>query len=73
VQEPVDDVTVVLLVVGTLVFLITEWRSPKTLGPLEDPGKLLAVFFTAVMRVRRASTASISPACTPPAGWPPTC
>ncbi|SEG96845.1 potassium uptake protein, TrkH family [Nonomuraea solani] len=41
--------TVVLLVLGTLVFLMTEWRNPRTLGALDDPGKLLAAFFTAVM------------------------
>ncbi|MGP3957942.1 TrkH family potassium uptake protein [Nonomuraea sp. 3N208] len=42
-------VTVILLVAGTLVFLVTEWRNPKTLGALDDSGKLLAAFFTAVM------------------------
>ncbi|MFG6191951.1 TrkH family potassium uptake protein [Nonomuraea sp. JJY05] len=42
-------VSVTLLVVGTLVFLMTEWRNPRTLGALDDPGKLLAAFFTAVM------------------------
>lgn len=42
-------VTVVLLSLGTLAFLMTEWRNPETLGPLDDPGKLLAAFFTAVM------------------------
>ncbi|QYC41749.1 Ktr system potassium uptake protein B [Nonomuraea coxensis DSM 45129] len=42
-------VTAVLLVAGTLVFLIAEWHNPKTLGPLDDPGKFLAAFFTAVM------------------------
>ncbi|KAB8189787.1 TrkH family potassium uptake protein [Nonomuraea phyllanthi] len=43
------SVTVTLLVLGTLVFLMTEWRNPRTLGALDDPGKLLAAFFTAVM------------------------
>ncbi|TMR89158.1 TrkH family potassium uptake protein [Nonomuraea basaltis] len=42
-------VTLVLLVVGTLVFMTTEWRNPATLGRLDDPGKLLAAFFTGVM------------------------
>ncbi|MGN9843966.1 TrkH family potassium uptake protein [Nonomuraea sp. H19] len=42
-------VTLVLLVVGTLVFLATEWRNPATLGRLDEPGKLLAAFFTGVM------------------------
>jgi potassium uptake TrkH family protein len=42
-------VTIVLLAAGTLVFLGAEWRNPATLGRLDDPGKLLAAFFTAVM------------------------
>ncbi|MEU1393029.1 MULTISPECIES: potassium transporter TrkG [unclassified Nonomuraea] len=42
-------VTLVLLAVGTLVFLVTEWRNPETLGGLDDSGKLLAAFFTGVM------------------------
>ncbi|MEO3794727.1 potassium transporter TrkG [Nonomuraea sp. B10E15] len=42
-------VTVTLLVFGTLVFLATEWRNPRTFGPLDDGGKLLAAFFTSVM------------------------
>ncbi|MFI7112532.1 TrkH family potassium uptake protein [Nonomuraea sp. NPDC050227] len=42
-------VTLVLLAVGTMVFLVTEWRNPRTLGGLDDSGKLLAAFFTGVM------------------------
>jgi potassium uptake TrkH family protein len=42
-------VTVTLLALGTLIFLMTEWRNPRTLGALDEPGKLLAAFFTAVM------------------------
>lgn len=42
-------VTLILLTVGTLAFLLTEWRNPKTMGGLDDSGKLLAAFFTAVM------------------------
>ncbi|MFF0320520.1 TrkH family potassium uptake protein [Nonomuraea angiospora] len=42
-------VSVTLLVLGTLVFMMTEWRNPRTLGALDDPGKLLAAFFAAVM------------------------
>ncbi|WP_342779355.1 TrkH family potassium uptake protein [Nonomuraea turkmeniaca] len=42
-------VTAILLVAGTLIFLVTEWRNPRTLGALDDSGKLLAAFFTAVM------------------------
>ncbi|MGI5288985.1 TrkH family potassium uptake protein [Nonomuraea polychroma] len=61
-------VTVVLLVVGTLVFLITEWRNPKTLGALDDSGKLLAAFFTAVMP-RTAGFNSIDIAGMYPTSW----
>lgn len=43
------SVSVVLLVSGTFVFLVTEWYNPETLGPLDGSGKLLAAFFTAVM------------------------
>ncbi|MEU7694564.1 TrkH family potassium uptake protein [Microbispora hainanensis] len=42
-------VTAVLLAGGTLVFLVTEWTNPRTLGPMDEHGKLLAAFFTAVM------------------------
>ncbi|WP_219466468.1 TrkH family potassium uptake protein [Nonomuraea rhizosphaerae] len=42
-------VTLILLLAGTLVFLVTEWRNPRTLGQLDDSGKLLAAFFTGVM------------------------
>ncbi|MFG1968497.1 TrkH family potassium uptake protein [Nonomuraea fuscirosea] len=38
-----------LLLLGTGVFLATEWSNPGTLGRLDDPGKVLAAFFTAVM------------------------
>ncbi|PZG19772.1 TrkH family potassium uptake protein [Nonomuraea aridisoli] len=41
--------TLVLLGGGTLAFLMTEWRNPATMGALDDSGKLLAAFFTAVM------------------------
>ncbi|MEU8360293.1 potassium transporter TrkG [Nonomuraea sp. NPDC048882] len=39
----------VLIAGGTLAFLMTEWRNPATMGPLNDGDKLLAAFFTAVM------------------------
>ncbi|MFF4777093.1 TrkH family potassium uptake protein [Microtetraspora fusca] len=42
-------VTALLLSMGTLVFLMTEWRNPGTMGALDDSDKLLASFFTAVM------------------------
>ncbi|MFC5826392.1 TrkH family potassium uptake protein [Nonomuraea insulae] len=42
-------VTATLLLLGTLAFLTIEWRNPRTFGPLDDSGKLLAAFFAAVM------------------------
>ncbi|MEV7965884.1 potassium transporter TrkG [Sphaerisporangium sp. NPDC088356] len=42
-------VSAALVVFGTAVFLLTEWSNPRTLGPLSDPAKLLAAFFTGVM------------------------
>ncbi|MCF4122610.1 TrkH family potassium uptake protein [Antribacter sp. KLBMP9083] len=41
--------TAVLLAAGTLVFLLAEWSNPKTFGPLDVPGKLLAAFTQGVM------------------------
>jgi Trk-type K+ transport system membrane component len=41
--------TVVLLAVGTVVFLLAEWGNPRTFGPLDVPGKVLAAFTQAVM------------------------
>ena len=38
----------VLLVVGTLTYLIFEWNNPATLGPLGFGAKLLASFFQSV-------------------------
>ncbi|NUP61952.1 MAG: TrkH family potassium uptake protein [Nonomuraea sp.] len=61
-------VTVVLLAVGTVVFLTTEWRNPRTLGPLDDSGKLLAAFFTAVMP-RSAGFNSLDVAGMYPTSW----
>jgi trk system potassium uptake protein len=37
--------TMVLLAVGFLAMLILEWSNPKTFGPLDVPGKLLAALF----------------------------
>ncbi|GAA1761453.1 TrkH family potassium uptake protein [Nonomuraea bangladeshensis] len=61
-------VTVVMLVGGTVVFLATEWRNPRTLGALDDPGKLLAAFFTAVMP-RTAGFNSLDLADMYPTSW----
>jgi potassium uptake TrkH family protein len=41
--------TAVLLAVGTLFFLLVEWGNPRTFGPLDVPGKILAAFTQAVM------------------------
>ncbi|WP_174844601.1 TrkH family potassium uptake protein [Cryobacterium serini] len=40
--------TLVLLVLGTVYITAVEWSNPKTLGPLDWPGKLLAGFFQSV-------------------------
>jgi trk system potassium uptake protein len=39
----------VLLVVGTVAVLVLEWSNPKTLGPLDWGGKLLAAWFQGTM------------------------
>ncbi|MEV0351465.1 potassium transporter TrkG [Nonomuraea sp. NPDC050680] len=62
------SITVILLAAGTLVFLIAEWRNPGTLGRLDDPGKLLAAFFTAVMP-RTAGFNSLDIAAMYPTSW----
>ncbi|MGW0811543.1 TrkH family potassium uptake protein [Nonomuraea sp. NPDC002799] len=61
-------VTATLLVLGTLVFLMTEWRNPRTLGALDDSGKLLAAFFTAVMP-RSAGFNTLDIAQMHPSSW----
>ncbi|MEU4701804.1 TrkH family potassium uptake protein, partial [Nonomuraea dietziae] len=61
-------VTVILLVGGTLAFLATEWRNPRTLGALDDPTKLLAAFFAAVMP-RTAGFNSLDIADMYPSSW----
>ncbi|MEV1250085.1 potassium transporter TrkG [Nonomuraea sp. NPDC049750] len=60
--------TAVLLIGGTVVFLCTEWRNPRTLGALDDPGKVLAAFFTAVMP-RTAGFNSLDIAAMNPTSW----
>ncbi|MFI6839014.1 TrkH family potassium uptake protein [Nonomuraea africana] len=61
-------ITAILLVGGTLVFLATEWHNPRTLGALDDPGKVLAAFFTAVMP-RTAGFNSLDIAAMYPSSW----
>ncbi|MEV0586660.1 potassium transporter TrkG [Nonomuraea sp. NPDC050310] len=41
-------ISLALLVAGTLLILLTEWRNPKTLGGLDDGSKVLAAFFASV-------------------------
>ncbi len=41
--------TAALLTIGTLVFLVVEWSNPRTFGPLDVPGKVLAAFTQSVM------------------------
>lgn len=40
--------TIVLLIAGTLIFLLTEYHNPATLGPLSPTGKWLAAWFQSV-------------------------
>ncbi|MCZ2858442.1 TrkH family potassium uptake protein [Blastococcus sp. VKM Ac-2987] len=42
-------VTLALLVVGTLGYLLAEWRNPRTLGPLGAGDTILAGFVAGVM------------------------
>lgn len=61
-------VTVTLLVLGTLVLTVTEWANPRTFGPLDDPGKLLAGFFAAV-QPRSAGFNSVDIGQMYPSSW----
>ncbi|MBX6383784.1 MAG: TrkH family potassium uptake protein [Microbispora sp.] len=61
-------VTAVLLAGGTLIFLVTEWTNPHTLGPMDEQGKLLTAFFTAVMP-RSAGFNTIDIAQMHPSSW----
>lgn len=51
--------TGVLLVSGTILFLLIEYNNPKTLGPLNFPEKVLAAAFHSVM-LRTAGFATIA-------------
>lgn len=62
------SLTVILLTAGTLIFLVTEARNPATMGPLDNPGKLLASFFAAVMP-RSAGFNSIDIGQMEPSSW----
>lgn len=50
--------SLVLLVVGTFLYLIFEWTNPKTMGPLPVEGKVLASL-TASVVARSAGMSSI--------------
>ncbi|WP_277630783.1 TrkH family potassium uptake protein [Atopococcus tabaci] len=50
--------TVLLLAVGTLLFLAAEWNNPDTIGQLDFDGKLQASFFQS-MTTRTAGFGSI--------------
>lgn len=51
--------TCVLLVAGTIGYLVFEWNNPATLGGISDPGKLMAAAFQSVT-VRTAGFATIA-------------
>lgn len=51
--------TAVLLVGGTVAFLLTEWTNQKTLAPMDGPTKLLSAWFQSVT-TRTAGFNSIS-------------
>ena len=40
--------TAVLLVGGTLMYLVLEWSNPRTLGGLDPASRVLAAFFQSV-------------------------
>ncbi|WP_019876769.1 TrkH family potassium uptake protein [Sporichthya polymorpha] len=42
-------VTAVLVVLGTTLLTVAEWKNPRTFGPLDVPDKLIAGFFASVM------------------------
>lgn len=60
--------TLVLLVLGTLVYLATEWHNPGTLGGLDDSGKLLGAFFLSAM-ARTAGFNSVDIGDLYPSSW----
>ena len=59
--------TGVLLLGGTLLFCILEWRNPSTLGTMKMPQKLLAAFFQS-MTLRTAGFAGVDQGLLTPAG-----
>lgn len=59
--------TGVLLLGGTLLFCVLEWRNPSTLGTMKMPQKLLAAFFQS-MTLRTAGFAGVDQGLLTPAG-----
>ena len=59
--------TGVLLLGGTVLTLILEWRNPSTLGPMTVPQKFLAAFFQS-MTLRTAGFAGVDQGLLTPAG-----
>lgn len=60
--------TALLLAAGTALVLASEWRNPRTLGPLGTPGKLLAGVFSGAMP-RTAGFNSLDVAAMTEATW----
>ena len=56
-----------LLVGGTVLFCLLEWRNPSTLGTMSAPQKLLASFFQS-MTLRTAGFAGVDQGLLTPAG-----
>ena len=59
--------TGVLLVGGTLLFCVLEWRNPSTLGTMRGPQMVLAAFFQS-MTLRTAGFAGVDQGLLTPAG-----
>jgi len=59
--------TSVLLLGGTVLFCLLEWKNPSTLAPLSVPQKLLAAFFQSVT-LRTAGFAALDQGLLTPAG-----
>ncbi len=60
-------ITGVLLLAGTILTCLLEWRNPSTLGPMTVPQKLLAAFFQS-MTLRTAGFAGVDQGLLTPAG-----
>ena len=56
-----------LLLAGTILTCVLEWRNPSTLGPLTVPQKILAAFFQS-MTLRTAGFAGVDQGLLTPAG-----